>query len=159
MSTTTVNKNAKKSYGNFASLSNLPFYPLSYAKVLMQVSNIKINKCRIIYKLYFYVVMIYSVFLFAWFKVGYEPLPPFKSTNFFGNEQYYFPNTFRYRNFIWKDILTKKRRWFWRLKFNLVRYIADVEGFSGLYRGLGMKIISNIVGNSAHNHISKVNFK
>lgn len=71
-----------------SSLLQIPFYPLSYVKVLEQV--------------------------------GHEPLAPIKSINFFGREQLYYPNNFRYCN-----------------------YIYAVESFSGLYRGLGMKLISH----------------
>lgn len=91
----------KKSYNTaFASLSNIPFYPVSYAKLLIQI--------------------------------GHEPLPPFKSTSIFGKEQFYNPNIFSY-----------------------VRYIGTAEGLVGLYRGLGMKILSNVSGNYAHSFISR----
>jgi len=77
-----------------SSVTEIPFYPLSYIKTLNQI--------------------------------GHEPLPSFKSTTFFGREQYYYPNSFQY-----------------------CAYVYSVEGFSGLYRGLGMKLISQSVGHFA----------
>ena len=38
----------------------------------------------------------------------------------------------------------------------IVRYIYSIEGITGLYRGLGMKIISNSVGNIVYNKVSQV---
>jgi len=37
-----------------------------------------------------------------------------------------------------------------------VRYIYSVEGVTGLYRGLGMKLIGNAIGTAASDQISKV---
>lgn len=56
-------------------------------------------------------------------QIGHEPLAPFKSMNMFGREQLFYPNCLQYCG-----------------------YIYSVEGISGLYRGLGMKIISHSVG-------------
>ena len=46
---------------------------------------------------------------------------------------------------------------YWHLCLDLsVRYIYKMEGITGLYRGLGMKIISNSVGNIVYNKVSQV---
>ena len=50
-------------------------------------------------------------------------MPPFKGKTFFGREQLFYPNSFQY-----------------------CAYVYSVEGLSGLYRGLGMKIISQSIG-------------
>lgn len=60
-------------------------------------------------------------------QIGHEPLPPFKSTTIFGAEQLFYPNTFSY-----------------------LRYIYSVEGITGLFRGLGMRLISNAVGSQVY---------
>jgi len=56
-------------------------------------------------------------------QIGHEPLPPFKGKTFFGREQLFYPNSFQY-----------------------CAYVYSVEGLSGLYRGIGMKLISQSVG-------------
>lgn len=56
-------------------------------------------------------------------QVGHEPLAPFKSLNMFGREQLFYPNCLQYCG-----------------------YIYSVEGVSGLYRGLGLKIASHTIG-------------
>lgn len=84
-----------------SSLTQAPWYPLNYVKVLVQL--------------------------------GHEPLPPFKSKNIFGREQLYYPNTFNY-----------------------AKYIYSVEGVTGLYRGLGMKIIGTTVGSLVYNKVSEM---
>lgn len=66
-------------------------------------------------------------------QIGHEPLPVFKSKNLFGRETLYYPNSFSY-----------------------LRYIYKMEGITGLYRGLGMKIISNSVGNIVYNKVSQI---
>lgn len=50
-------------------------------------------------------------------------MAPFQSRTIFGREQLFYPNSFQY-----------------------CAYVYSVEGLSGLYRGLGMKIISQSVG-------------
>lgn len=55
-------------------------------------------------------------------QVGHEPLAPFKSLNIFGREQIFYPNCLKYCG-----------------------YIYAVEGIPGLYRGLGMKIVSHTI--------------
>lgn len=66
-------------------------------------------------------------------QIGHEPLPPFKSKSLFGREQYFYPNSFSY-----------------------LRYIYSVEGITGLYRGLGMKIVSQSIGNVVYDKINKI---
>lgn len=66
-------------------------------------------------------------------QIGHEPLPPFRSKNLFGRENLYYPNSFSY-----------------------LRYIYSMEGITGLYRGLGMKIISNSVGNVVYSKVSRI---
>lgn len=53
-------------------------------------------------------------------QVGHEPLAPFKSLNMFGREQLFYPNCLQYCG-----------------------YIYSVEGFSALYRGVGLKVMSH----------------
>lgn len=55
-------------------------------------------------------------------QIGHEPLTPYKSLNIFGREQIFYPNCIKYCG-----------------------YIYAVEGVSGLYRGLGLKIMSHTV--------------
>jgi len=64
-------------------------------------------------------------------QIGHEPLPPFRSRNLFGREQYFYPNAFSY-----------------------VRYVYSVEGLTGLYRGLGMRIVSHSVATLVYNQVS-----
>lgn len=66
-------------------------------------------------------------------QVGHEPLPPFKSRSIFGREQLFYPNSLSY-----------------------LKYIYSMEGVSGLYRGLGMKLISHSVGTVVYNHAKKL---
>lgn len=66
-------------------------------------------------------------------QVGHEPLPPFKSRNIFGREQLFYPNSYSY-----------------------LRYIYSMEGVTGMYRGLGMKLISHSVGTVVYNHAKKL---
>jgi hypothetical protein len=37
-----------------------------------------------------------------------------------------------------------------------VKYVYSVEGFTGLYRGLGMKIISHSVGTIVYDKVSRM---
>lgn len=55
-------------------------------------------------------------------QIGHEPLAPIKSLNIFGREQLFYPNCLQYCG-----------------------YIYAVEGITGLYRGLGMKVASHTV--------------
>lgn len=64
-------------------------------------------------------------------QIGHEPMPPFRSKNLFGREQYFYPNAFSY-----------------------VRYIYSVEGFTGLYRGLGMRFVSHSIATVVYNQVS-----
>lgn len=64
-------------------------------------------------------------------QIGHEPLPPFRSRTLFGREKFYYPNMFSY-----------------------LKYIYSVEGVSGLYRGLGMKIVSNAIGTIVYENVS-----
>jgi carrier protein len=66
-------------------------------------------------------------------QIGHEPLPPFKSSSILGREQYFYPNAFVY-----------------------MKYIYSVEGFFGLYRGLGMKIISHSVATVVSDRVHKM---
>lgn len=65
-------------------------------------------------------------------QIGHEPLPPFPAKTIFGKEKLFYPNSFKY-----------------------MKYVCSVEGFAGLYRGLGMKVISTSVGNLVYNQVSK----
>ncbi|RNA18405.1 mitochondrial carrier -like protein [Brachionus plicatilis] len=64
-------------------------------------------------------------------QIGHEPLPPFKSRSIFGREQFFYPNNFSY-----------------------MRYVYSVEGIAGLYRGLGMKIISQSVATYVYDSVN-----
>lgn len=55
-------------------------------------------------------------------QIGHEPLSPYKSLNIFGREQVFYPNCLKYCG-----------------------YIYAVEGVSGLYRGLSLRILSHTV--------------
>jgi carrier protein len=66
-------------------------------------------------------------------QIGHEPLPPFKSRSLFGREQYYYRNAFAY-----------------------MKYVYSVEGLTGLYRGLGMKIVSHSVATIVYDKVSKM---
>jgi len=66
----------------------------------------------------------------ALIQIGYEPLPPFRSRNLFGNTVYYYPNVFKY-----------------------MRYIYSVEGATGLFRGVGMRVASHVVATLGHNKV------
>jgi len=65
-------------------------------------------------------------------QIGHEPLTPFPSKTIFGKEKLFYPNSFSY-----------------------MKYVYSVDGFYGLYRGLGMKVISTSVGNLVYNQVSK----
>lgn len=65
-------------------------------------------------------------------QISHEPLPPFASKTIFGKQKLFYPNSFAY-----------------------MKYVYTVEGFSGLYRGLGIKVLSTSVGNLVYNKISK----
>lgn len=56
-------------------------------------------------------------------QIGHEPLPPFPGRNIFGRKVLLLPNVFKY-----------------------VGHIRKTDGFFGLYRGLGYKIVTNFVG-------------
>lgn len=66
-------------------------------------------------------------------QINHEPLPPFPSKTIFGNEKLFYPNSFKY-----------------------IKYVYSCDGFAGLYRGLGMKVLSQTVGNVVYNRISKL---
>lgn len=66
-------------------------------------------------------------------QIGHEPLPPFRGQTLFRREQLFYPNSFKY-----------------------AQYIHSVEGLSGLYRGLGMKVVSQSLGNVVYNRMIKV---
>ncbi|CAF0974542.1 unnamed protein product [Brachionus calyciflorus] len=95
----TKKKEASVSSALSAGLFQLPFYPMTYVKVLIQA--------------------------------GHEPLPPFRSRSLFGREQFFYPNNFSY-----------------------MRYIYSVEGLTGLYRGIGMKIISHSVATFVYDKVN-----
>jgi len=66
-------------------------------------------------------------------QIGHEPLPPFKSKSLFGREQFFYPNAYSY-----------------------MKYVYSVEGFTGLYRGLGMKIISHSIATIVSDQVTKM---
>lgn len=55
-------------------------------------------------------------------QMGYEPLPPYRATNLFGKEAYYYPNVARY-----------------------LKHIYNVDGFLGLFRGYGCAVLAKAV--------------
>lgn len=55
-------------------------------------------------------------------QMGYEPLPAYRGTNIFGKELVYYPNVFRY-----------------------LKYVYNVDGVLGLYRGFGCSLLSKVV--------------
>ncbi|CAF0999393.1 unnamed protein product [Adineta steineri] len=55
-------------------------------------------------------------------QMGYEPLPAYRGKNLFGKETLYYPNVFRY-----------------------LQYIYNTDGFLGLYRGFGCSLLSKVV--------------
>lgn len=55
-------------------------------------------------------------------QIGHEPLAPYKALSIFGREQMFYPNCLKYCS-----------------------YIYAVEGVSGLYRGLGLRVLSHTV--------------
>lgn len=71
-------------------------------------------------------------FVKALYQMSHEPLPPFQSKTIFGKEKLFFPNSFKY-----------------------IKYMYSCDGFSGLYRGLGMKVISHSVGSIVYSQVSK----
>ncbi|XP_065668880.1 mitochondrial carrier homolog 2 isoform X2 [Hydra vulgaris] len=64
-------------------------------------------------------------------QVGYEPISPHRVTTFFGKTVYRLPNVLEYAG-----------------------HIKAVDGWFGLYRGLGARIAHNIVNSSVKNSIS-----
>lgn len=65
-------------------------------------------------------------------QIGHEPLPPFKAKSIFNREMMYYPNVFKY-----------------------LRYIYSVEGITGLYRGVGMRVASQVVATITYNQTLK----
>jgi len=63
-------------------------------------------------------------------QVGHEPIAPIQTTTFFGQKVWRLPNLFQY-----------------------VGHIRSVDGWFGLYRGLGPRIVHNIVSSSVTNAI------
>ncbi|CAF2429929.1 unnamed protein product [Rotaria sp. Silwood2] len=55
-------------------------------------------------------------------QMGYEPLPAYRGRTLFGKEAVYYPNVFRY-----------------------LKYVYNVDGFVGLYRGFGCSLLSKVV--------------
>jgi hypothetical protein len=55
-------------------------------------------------------------------QMGYEPLPAYRGRSLFGKEALYYPNVFRY-----------------------LQYIYRTDGFLGLYRGFGCSLLSKAV--------------
>lgn len=55
-------------------------------------------------------------------RIGYEPLHPYQSKTLFGKTVWYYPNLFAY-----------------------LRHVQDVDGFSGLFRGLGPNLTRVVV--------------
>lgn len=66
-------------------------------------------------------------------KLGHEPMAPFPSKTIFGKEKLFYPNSFNY-----------------------LKHVYTLDGFTGLYRGLSMKIISTTVGNVVSHKVAKV---
>lgn len=71
-------------------------------------------------------------FVKALIQLGHEPMAPFPSKTIFGKEKLFFPNTYRY-----------------------LKHIYTLDGFTGLYRGLSMKIISTTVCNIVSHKVAK----
>lgn len=65
-------------------------------------------------------------------QLSHEPLPPFPSKTIFGKEKLFYPNSFEY-----------------------MKYIYSCDGFSGLYRGVSMKILSTSVGTVVAHKLAK----
>jgi carrier protein len=66
-------------------------------------------------------------------QVSHEPLPPFASKTIFGKEKLFYPNSFAY-----------------------IKYVYTVDGVAGLYRGLGMKVLSTSVANLVYTKVSRL---
>ena len=64
-------------------------------------------------------------------QVGHEPIAPVPATTIFGKQVWYLPNVFQY-----------------------ARYIKQVDGWFGLYRGVGPRVVHNIVNTSICNAVS-----
>ncbi|CAF1010953.1 unnamed protein product [Adineta steineri] len=58
----------------------------------------------------------------ALMQMGYEPLPAARGKTLFGKEAIFYPNVFRY-----------------------LKYIYNIDGFTGLYRGFGCSLLSKMV--------------
>jgi len=66
-------------------------------------------------------------------QINHEPMQPFQSKTIFGRNQLFYPNSFSY-----------------------IKYVYSFEGISGLYRGIGMKILSTSIGNIVYTKTSKL---
>lgn len=71
-------------------------------------------------------------FIKALMQMGHEPLTPFPSKTIFGKEKIFYPNSFKY-----------------------MKHVYILDGFSGLYRGLSMKLISTTVANVVSSNVAK----
>lgn len=71
-------------------------------------------------------------FVKALIQLGHEPMAPFPSKTIFGKEKLFYPNSFNY-----------------------LKHVYTLDGFTGLYRGLSMKIISSTVGNVVCHKVAK----
>jgi len=65
-------------------------------------------------------------------QFGYEPIPATETTTWFGKKVLRLPNFFQY-----------------------VKYISEVDGWLGIYRGLGPRIAHNIINTTVTNVISQ----
>lgn len=63
-------------------------------------------------------------------QIGYEPLDPSMGRTIFGGQQMMYPNTFKY-----------------------ISYIKRTDGFFGLYRGLGARLVSGILCHYVSNSV------
>jgi len=64
-------------------------------------------------------------------QIGHEPLDSFKSTDILGRQQVFYPNVVNY-----------------------IKHIYSLNGFSGIYRGFGMRVISTSVGALVYKRVS-----
>ena len=71
--------------------------------------------------------------------MGYEPLPAYRGKNIFGKELVYYPNVFRYCSLICFRVVHSLR------SPHLVKYVYNVDGVLGLYRGFGCSLLSKVV--------------
>lgn len=71
-------------------------------------------------------------FIKALMQMGHEPLAPFPSKTIFGKQKIFHPNSFAY-----------------------MKHVYTLDGFTGLYRGLSMKIISTTVSNVVSSKVAK----